>query len=125
MNLLRNTLLALGFVAVFAGTVGVFVPLLPTTPFLILAVFLFSKSSPRFHSWLLNHPRFGETLRNWESHQVIPLKAKILATFFVSLGIAFAAFYKNLEEKYIFIISLVMFFVLFYIWTRKSKITEI
>ena len=58
--------------------VGIFVPGIPTTPFLIVALWAFAQSSKKFHSWLLNHKRFGPMLRNWESHKVVPQKAKIL-----------------------------------------------
>lgn len=59
--------------------VGIVVPGMPTTIFLIVALWAFSKSSDRFHSWLYNHPRFGPPLRAWSEHRVIPRNAKWLA----------------------------------------------
>lgn len=61
------------------GLVGIFVPLLPTTPFLLLALFFYSRSSQRLHDWLLNHPRAGGALRAWNEHGVIRPRAKVLA----------------------------------------------
>ena len=70
--------LSLGWVCVGLAFIGIFIPGIPTTPFLIVALWAFAKSSKKFHKWLLNHKRFGPLLRNWESHKVVPLKAKIL-----------------------------------------------
>ena len=58
--------------------IGIFVPDISTTLFLIVALWAFAQSSKKFHSWLLNHKRFGPILRNWESHKVVPRNAKIL-----------------------------------------------
>ncbi|WP_245653670.1 YbaN family protein [Sphingomonas pituitosa] len=71
--------LALGLLLVATGFVGLFVPLLPTADFLILALPCFARSSPRLESWLLNHPRFGVVLRGWQSARAIPRHAKFAA----------------------------------------------
>lgn len=86
-RLARPFLLALGWIAVALGVIGVVVPGLPTTPFLLVALWAFSKTSKRFHDWLYNHPRLGPPLRDWRQHGVIPVKAKVLAiaTMTVSL----------------------------------------
>jgi len=86
-RLARPFLLGLGWIAVGLGLVGVVVPGLPTTPFLLVALWAFSRTSKRFHDWLYNHPRLGPPLRDWRQHGVIPLKAKVLAiaTMTVSL----------------------------------------
>ncbi|MDO8978625.1 MAG: YbaN family protein [Afipia sp.] len=78
-RLLRILFLALGFVFVALGFVGAFLPVLPTTPFLILAAACFARSSPRFEAWLLEHERFGPTLRAWRSRGAIPRNAKLAA----------------------------------------------
>lgn len=69
-----------GALAVLLGILGLFLPLLPTTPFLLLASWCFARGSSRLHRWLLSHRVFGEYLRNFEAGRGIPLKAKILAT---------------------------------------------
>ena len=76
---LRAVFLGLGFVFVALGFIGAFLPVLPTTPFLILAVAGFARSSTRFETWLLEHERFGPTLRAWRSRGAIPRKAKMAA----------------------------------------------
>ena len=74
----RILLLALGWGCVGLAFIGIFVPGIPTTPFLIVALWAFAQSSKKFHAWLLNHKRFGPILQNWESHRVVPRKAKTL-----------------------------------------------
>jgi len=75
----RAIFLVLGFVFVALGFIGAFLPVLPTTPFLILAAACFARSSTCFESWLLNHPRFGPLLKDWRSRGAIPRKAKFAA----------------------------------------------
>jgi uncharacterized protein len=71
--------LILGWVCVVLGFIGVVLPVLPTTPFLILAAFAFGKSSPRLKQWLLDHPIFGDPIRDWETNGAIRPRYKILA----------------------------------------------
>lgn len=66
----------LGLISVGLGVVGLFLPLLPTTPFMILAAGLFAKSSPRLHDWLLGHRLFGPAIRDWRDNRAIAPKAK-------------------------------------------------
>jgi uncharacterized membrane protein YbaN (DUF454 family) len=74
------------------GFIGIFVPLLPTTPLVLLAAFFFSKSSTRMHQWLINHSRFGPLIRDWHEHRVIRPRAKWLAsiTIVVVMGVSLA-----------------------------------
>jgi len=74
----RILLLSLGWACVGFAFIGIFIPGIPTTPFLIVALWAFAQSSKKFHAWLLNHKRFGPILQNWESHRVVPRKAKTL-----------------------------------------------
>ena len=71
---------ALGILCLILGMVGVVLPLLPTVPFLILAAFLFARSSDRLHNWLLSHPRLGPPIEDWQSRGAINPSAKRLAT---------------------------------------------
>ncbi len=82
-----------GGVALALGLAGVVLPLLPATPFFLLAAFGFARSSPRLHDWLVYHPRFGLAIRDWQAHGAIAPKAKRLAvlaiviTFAISLAL--------------------------------------
>ena len=79
-----------GAASLLTGIVGIFLPLLPTTPFVLLAAFCFSRGSQRWEAWLLQHPRFGQMVREWRAHRAIPLRAKQLATLMMALGSAWA-----------------------------------
>lgn len=71
--------LLVGLLCVFIGALGVVLPLLPTTPFLLVAVFAFARSSARLHAWILAHPKFGPLIDNWHKHGSIDRKSKRIA----------------------------------------------
>ncbi len=72
----RYLFLAAGLLFVALGGLGVVVPGLPTTPFLLLAAGCFAQSSPRLHAWLLANPTFGPLIRDWQRHRAIPRRAR-------------------------------------------------
>ena len=78
-RLLRVTLYALGCIFAALGLIGAFLPVVPTVPFLLVAVWCFSRSSPRFEAWLLDHKYFGPPIRQWRASGAIPLPAKLFA----------------------------------------------
>lgn len=86
----RLALIALGWFSLVLGTIGIFVPLLPTTVFIILASWCFARSSRRFHTWLHAHPRLGPLLNDWEAGHGIPLKAKrrAIVLLWCSIGLS-------------------------------------
>ena len=88
----RALWLGAGGLALLAGLVGIFLPLLPTTPFVLLAAFCFSRGSARWEAWMLNHPRFGPMVRDWREHRAVPLRAKQFATVMMTIGSVWAAF---------------------------------
>jgi len=82
---------AAGVLALAAGIVGIFLPLLPTTPFVLLAAFCFSRGSERCERWLVEHPRFGPMVLDWRANRAVPLRAKQLATVMMLIGSAWSA----------------------------------
>ena len=92
----RIILISLGWLCVGLGFVGVFVPGIPTTIFLIIALWAFTKSSEKLRHWLLNHKRFGPILNNWQEHKVVPRRAKILMVVLMSLAVVL--FYYSLQN---------------------------
>lgn len=80
--------LVLGLALVGIGIIGLFVPLLPTTDFMLLALPCFARSSPRLERWLVEHPVFGPPIRAWRQHRAIPRHAKIAACVGMALGFA-------------------------------------
>ena len=75
----RIVLILIGVVSLALGAIGVFVPLLPTTPFVLLAAIAFANSSERLHRWLLDHNVFGPLIANWRSHGAIGRRTKIVS----------------------------------------------
>ena len=90
----RLLFLACGLAAVVLGIAGIFLPLLPTTPFMLLAAACFARSSERFHAWLLAHPLLGATVREWEEYRSIRRRTKWIAivTMAVTLAVSVVFF---------------------------------
>lgn len=89
---LKALWLAAGGLSLAVGLVGIFLPLLPTVPFVLLAAFCFSRGSARCERWLLEHPRFGPWILDWRQHHAVPLRAKQLAIAMMAAGSVVAAF---------------------------------
>ncbi len=81
----------LGLIFVGLGLAGAVLPVLPTTPFLLLALWAFARSSRRLHDWLYHHPRFGPGLRAWRDHGVVPRRAKVAAVGFMTASMIYVA----------------------------------
>jgi uncharacterized protein len=88
---MRVVYFCMGCVLVALGVIGMVMPLMPGAVFLIAAVWCFARSSPRLEAWLLNHPQFGKTLRDWRSDGAISRPAKIMACAGMTFG--FVAFW--------------------------------
>jgi uncharacterized membrane protein YbaN (DUF454 family) len=115
----RTALAGLGTVFTVIGAAGLGLPLLPGTLFLILAAACFTRSSPRFERWLLEHARFGPPVRRWRERGVIPFRAKIAAC--VSIVASYAIVLATDAPAVAKTTTLVIFIgVVGYILTRPS-----
>ena len=119
----RTILISLGWLCVGLGFVGVFVPGIPTTIFLIIALWAFTKSSEKLRYWLLNHKRFGPILNNWQEHKVVPRRAKILMVVLMSLAVIL--FYYSLQSLILTIgLIIILVLVAIYVISLPSKIPD-
>lgn len=87
--IIRSVFWLLGAIALTLGIIGIFLPVLPTTPFVLVATACWAKASPRFHRRLLKHRYFGPMVRNWEERRAIPRRAKYLAYSMMTLSCLF------------------------------------
>jgi hypothetical protein len=89
----RRLYLGAGLLSVGLGTIGIFLPILPTVPFMILAAFCFARSSPKLEAKLMTHPRYGPHLVAWREKGVVSRRAKLSATaaFAASMVVGFIA----------------------------------
>ena len=85
--MLRPILFVTGATSLALGVLGVFLPLLPTTPFLLLSAWCFLKSSPKAHQWLYNQPVLGKSLRDWEKNKSIARSTKIVAISMILISL--------------------------------------
>jgi inner membrane protein ybaN len=120
-NILRITLISLGIISLTLGIIGIFVPILPTTPFLLASVALFAKSSPKLYYKLLNNKYLGEYIKNFRVHKSIPLKTKIFAIslLWISIATSIIFFIKILWVK--ILVASIASVVTYYILSFKTK----
>lgn len=109
----------LGILCVVLGVIGAVLPLLPTTPFLILAAYFFAHSHPEWEARLLAHPVTGPAIRAWRDHGAIPLLAKQLATVMLMISVVGAWF--GLTDWWRYLPAVLASVILPWLWTRPSR----
>ncbi|MCR9212194.1 MAG: YbaN family protein [Proteobacteria bacterium] len=114
-------LLSIGWFFVALGTIGVFLPVLPTTPFLLISLWAFSQSSDRFHHWLYTHRHFGPPLQAWSEHGIIPTRAKILAVGTMGISATFVILFSETPWYGITGMLILMGIGAGFVLTRPSK----
>ena len=123
--ILNKLLVYSGTFFLVIGIIGIFIPILPTTPFILLAAACYARGSKKFYNWLINNKWLGEYIKNYREGRGIPLKVKILSITFLWITIAFSTFLivSNLLIQIILIITAIG--VTIHILTIKTKKKEI
>ncbi len=114
--------LLLGWLFFALGATGVVIPGLPTVPFMLVALWAFSRSSARFHDWLYSHPLFGPPLQRWRDHRVIPVRAKVLAVVTMTISLAYMIFVADVSTWVVVVTVLVMISAATYILSQPSQV---
>lgn len=116
---MRPIWFGLGVSAVGLGIAGIFLPLLPTTPFLLLAAYSFSRSSPALHRWLVSHPKLGPPIVAWERDRAISRKGKKAAT--LAIAVTPVISWLLAVPAWVLAVQIVVLAaVLTFIWTRRE-----
>ena len=110
-----------GFVALGLGILGIGLPILPTTPLILLAAFCFSKGSPRLHGWLMAHPRFGPMIDDWQTHGAIPRRAKRMAALMMLAAFALSV-WMALPPWVLAVQAACLLGAGIFVWTRPDAI---
>lgn len=113
--------LALGWLFFGLGMLGVVLPVLPTTPFLLLALWAFSRSSARLHHWLYEHRIFGSALQRWHQHRIIPLHAKLFIVLAMGTSFVYVIGFSRLPAGINFVVAMIMMAVATYLLSRPSS----
>ena len=92
-KLSKLALILAGSVFVVLGTIGIFLPLLPTTPFLLLAAACYFRSSERFYNWLMNNKWLGNYIKDYREKKSVPLKIKVTTLSILWLAIGYSVFF--------------------------------
>ena len=109
----------IGYSSLFLGTLGAFLPLLPTVPFFILSAFCFAQANPAIERWLLNHPRYGASIRLWRERRAISRAGKHAALLAFCLTLTLSLLFVSYPWSLIPIIPLAI--VGTWIWTRPES----
>lgn len=117
----RWALIAFGWANVAVGAVGIVLPGLPTTVFLLIALWAFSKSSERFQRWLWTHPRLGPPIRNWHAHQVISRRAKAFAAGTMAVSFTYVTAFVASDWLLPLLLAGIMIPAAAFVLTRASE----
>ncbi len=112
----RHVFIALGFAALLLGFIGIFLPIMPTTPFILLAAAFFARGSERFHTWLLEHRITGPLIVDWYEHRSLRAGVKRLA--YVLTTVSFTSSILIIEPLAIKLLLLILYLILIYFLWR-------
>lgn len=114
-------------ISTILGVIGIFLPVLPTTPFLLLASFLFERSSPKFHNMIINNPIFGKYISDYQEKKGITLKNKIISITVLTLGMGkgFFSMQSVIGRSFLIVIFLSVFYHIVKIKTLKGDLQNV
>ena len=118
----RWVYLGIGWFFFGLGVLGAFLPILPTTPLMIIALWAFSRSSERFERWLYNHRVFGPPLQRWHEHRVISARAKMASLGAMAASLGYLVFFTKTPPLVLAATGGLMLFGAWYILTKPSKV---
>ncbi|MBI2518901.1 MAG: YbaN family protein [Bdellovibrio sp.] len=113
--------LAAGHFFMALGIVGAFLPIIPTVPFLLLAAFFYNKGHPQFHHKVMNLPKIGPILRDWEQHKIIRSEAKVGAIFMIMVLFAWPIYFARQNTPFMVMLILMSLALITFIALVKSK----
>ena len=122
-NSVRIIYLVVGYLCTTLGVIGAFLPVLPTTPFLLVALWAFSKSSPRLKNWLYHHPRYGRTLQQWFEYGAISVRVKVIACTAMLCSVPVVYFISG-SMIAVSVHGTIIFLTAIFILSRPSTLTE-
>jgi uncharacterized membrane protein YbaN (DUF454 family) len=99
----KYLLIIIGTISMILGTIGIFIPILPTTPFMLLASFCYIRSSNRLYNWLINHKLFGKYIYDYLEHKSVKKSAKITAITFLWLSLGISIYLINNYIRFLLI----------------------
>jgi uncharacterized protein len=114
--------ITVGWLFLGLGFIGIFLPLLPTTPFILLAAFCFSRGSTTLHRWLLEQRTFGPMIRDWNQHGIIRLRVKWTSAILIVLMIGYPVLFGPLSRPIKIGLVMVGIGVIGFIWSRPSQV---
>lgn len=117
---MRLLWLCIGWVSVGLGVIGAALPVVPTVPFLLVAAWAFSRSSPELRERIRNHPKYGEPIRAWQERGVISVIAKIWAVVAMSAGVCLT-WYLGMEPQIVAIQATICALVAIFVLSRPSR----
>ena len=123
MNIARAIWFGCGCVSLGLAAIGVVLPVVPTTPFVILAAFFFGKSSPRIEAWLIANPTFGPMILDWRAHGSIRLRYKIISAVAMS-ALFLLSLAMGVRGRVLAVQAVCMIGAAIYVWTRPSGPTN-
>ena len=119
LDLKKSLFASVAVLSTGLGVIGLFLPLLPTTPFLILAFWAAAKGSPRFQFWLYRHPRFGPPLRAWYRYRALSVRTKVMATLILCSSLAVMG-WSGVPRGGLLAAALFFLAIGVFLWTRNT-----